>query len=69
MQAKCSGNYANSILGKLDAVNNGFDEAIMLNVEGRVAEGSGENIFLVKNNELITPSVDEGVLKGITRTA
>ncbi|MBI5635626.1 branched-chain amino acid transaminase [Candidatus Micrarchaeota archaeon] len=67
MQAKCSGNYANSILGKLDAVNNGFDEAIMLNIEGRVAEGPGENIFLVKNSELVTPSVGEGILKGITR--
>jgi len=65
-KAKVSGNYANSILAKTDAVRNGFDEAIMLDPEGFVAECSGANLFVVRNDTLITPPVD-AILEGITR--
>ena len=65
--AKAGGNYLNSSLMKVEAHNNGFDEAIALSVEGLVSEGSGQNIFLVKNGELYTPSVDGTFLQGITR--
>ncbi|MGI9015945.1 MAG: branched-chain amino acid transaminase [Euzebya sp.] len=67
--AKASGLYINSSLAKLDAVRGGYDEAIMLNEHGRVAEGSGENIFIVKDGVLVTPPISEGVLQGITRDA
>ncbi|CAN5220144.1 branched-chain amino acid transaminase [soil metagenome] len=67
--AKASGVYINSSLAKLEAVKAGYDEAIMLNEHGRVAEGSGENIFIVKDGLLITPPTHEGVLKGVTRDA
>jgi branched-chain amino acid aminotransferase len=65
--AKCSANYANSILAKMDALSAGYDEAIMLTVGGLVAEGSGENIFRVKDGLLTTPTKTAGVLEGITR--
>jgi branched-chain amino acid aminotransferase len=65
--AKCSANYANSILAKMDALSSGYDEAIMLTTNGLVAEGSGENIFRVKDGILSTPSKAAGVLEGITR--
>ena len=65
--AKCSGNYANSILAKMDALAAGYDEAILLSTNGMVAEGSGENIFRVKNGVLTTPSKSAGILEGITR--
>ncbi|MBQ6099646.1 MAG: branched-chain amino acid transaminase [Methanobrevibacter sp.] len=65
--AKCSANYMNSQLAKLEAIDNGFDEAIMLDYEGHVSEGSGENIFLVENGKLFTPSMSSSNLKGITR--
>jgi len=65
--AKCSANYANSILAKMDALSAGYDEAIMLTVGGLVAEGSGENIFRVKDGILSTPTKTAGVLEGITR--
>lgn len=66
-QAKCSANYANSALAKLEAVSAGYDEAILLNSQGMVAEGPGENIFRVKDGILSTPPASSGVLRGITR--
>jgi len=66
-QAKSTANYANGGLAKAEAVKNGYDEAIMLNTEGYVTEGSGENIFRVKNGVLSTPPASAGVLRGITR--
>lgn len=64
---KISGLYVNNILAKTDAVLAGFDEALLLNQDGSVAEGTGENLFLVKNGGLITPSLHSGILGGITR--
>ena len=64
---KLSGLYLNSILAKTDALANGFDEAIMLNQDGHVCEGTGENIFLVYENKLVTPTLESNVLPGITR--
>ena len=65
--AKCGANYMNSQLAKLEAIDNGFDEAIMLDYEGHVSEGSGENIFLVEGEKLFTPAMSSSNLKGITR--
>ncbi|MSQ11108.1 MAG: branched-chain amino acid transaminase [Dehalococcoidia bacterium] len=66
-RVKLSGLYVNSILAKTDAVLAGFDEAILLNNEGFVSEGSGENLFLVKHGQLVTPPLYNGILPGITR--
>ena len=66
-RAKITGIYVNSALAKTEAEENGFDEAIMLTAEGHVAEGSAENIFIVRNGELITPPVTDNILEGITR--
>ena len=66
-QAKCSANYANSALAKMEAVAGGYDEAIILNQHGMVAEGPGENIFRVKDGILSTPPASSGILRGITR--
>lgn len=68
-QAKCSANYANSILAKMDALSAGYDEAILLTLDGHVAEGSGENIFMVKNGAIYTPTTHSGILNGITRVS
>ena len=65
--AKASGNYLNSIIASSEAKEAGADEAILLSEGGYVAEGPGENIFLVKNGRLITPSEDADILLGITR--
>ncbi|MBF0144845.1 MAG: branched-chain amino acid transaminase [Magnetococcales bacterium] len=65
-RAKTVGNYPNSILAKSEALSCGFDEALLLDTEGYVAEGSGENIFILKNRTLITPPLDSA-LAGITR--
>lgn len=65
-KAKFTGNYVNSVLAKLEARKMGFDEGLLLDPEGYLAEGSGENLFIVKNGKLFTPSV-ETVLEGITR--
>ncbi len=65
-KAKVSGNYANSIMAKTDASRNGFDEAIMLDPQGYVAECTGANLFVVRNGKLITPPAD-AILEGITR--
>lgn len=64
---KLVANYANSILAKLDAISSGYDEAILLSTEGKVTEGPGENIFVVKEGTLVTPPVSAGILPGITR--
>lgn len=65
-RAKVTGIYVNSALAKSEANANGFDEAIMLNENGHVSEGSGENIFMVRDGKLITPSPADNVLEGIT---
>jgi branched-chain amino acid aminotransferase len=65
-QSKASGFYINSMLAKMDALENGFNEALMLDLNGNVAECSGENIFMIKDNVLFTPS-KENCLNGITR--
>jgi len=65
-KAKATGNYVNSAMAKMEAVRNGFDEAIMLTPEGYVAEGSGENVFVVRDGEIITPP-SSAVLEGITK--
>jgi branched-chain amino acid aminotransferase len=65
-RAKVTGIYVNSALAKTEAQLNGFDEAIMLNADGHVSEGSGENIFIIRNGRLITPSPSDNVLEGIT---
>ncbi len=67
VEAKASGNYVNSLLANYEAKHSGFDEAILLAGEGYVSEGSGENIFIVKNNKLITPDDSADILLGITR--
>ncbi|MEM3372765.1 MAG: branched-chain amino acid transaminase [Candidatus Anstonellales archaeon] len=67
--AKASGHYLNSMLAKNEAIDKGFDEAILLNLDGYVSEGSGENIFMVKNNKIITPPISSDCLPGITRDA
>ena len=64
---KICGIYVNSILAKTEATLAGFDEAILLNHDGHVCEGSGENIFIVMDGRLITPPLEENVLPGITR--
>ncbi|MCI4360110.1 MAG: branched-chain amino acid transaminase [Thermoplasmata archaeon] len=66
-QAKCAANYANSALAKMEAKAGGYDEAILLNSQGMVAEGPGENIFRVKNGIVSTPPASSGILRGITR--
>ena len=66
-RAKFSGLYITNALAKTDAMENGFDEAIMLNAEGYVAEGSGANLFLVMDGKLVTPASYDGCLIGITR--
>ncbi len=66
-RGKISGGYINSAFARKEATDGGFDEAIMLNKYGRVAEGSAENLFIVRDGKLITPSLSEGVLEGVTR--
>jgi len=65
-RAKVTGIYVNSALAKTEANLNGFDEAIMLNADGHVSEGSGENIFIIRHGELITPTPADNILEGIT---
>lgn len=67
--AKAGGNYLNASLVKMDAILNGFSEGIMLTHDGLVAEGSGENLFIVKDGELITAPASTSILPGITRDA
>lgn len=67
LRGKISGTYVTSALAKTEAVERGFDEAIFLNSRGKLAEGSAMNLFLVKNGTLVTPSVTQDILEGITR--
>ncbi len=64
---KICGIYVNSILAKTEATLAGFDEAIILNQDGHVCEGSGENLFVIANGQIITPNLEDNVLPGITR--
>jgi branched-chain amino acid aminotransferase len=66
-QAKMGGNYLNSIIATQEAKRNGVDEAILLDHNGNVSEAPGENIFIVKNGQLVTPSLASSALEGITR--
>ncbi|MGD0780171.1 MAG: branched-chain amino acid transaminase [Dehalococcoidales bacterium] len=66
-QIKATGIYINNALAKTEAIQNGYDEAIVLAPDGHVSEGSGENIFLVMDGKLITPATTDNILKGITR--
>ncbi len=67
MNAKTTGLYVNSVLASEEAHRNGFSEAILLNTDGNVAEGAGENIFLIRDGDIYTPDLSQGVLAGITR--
>ena len=67
LRGKISGAYITSALAKTEAVESGFDEAILMNSQGKVCEATGMNIFMVRNGKLITPSVDQDILEGITR--
>jgi len=66
-KAKISGQYVNSVLAKREAKRQGYDEAIMLDRDGRVAEGTGENIFAIHKGRIYTPPLDMPILEGITR--
>lgn len=66
-QAKTVSNYTNSILANLEATDDGYDEALLLDAAGFVSEGSGENVFLVKDGVIYTPDLSAGALNGITR--
>mgnify|MGYP001139418867 FL=1 len=68
-QAKASGNYLNSVMAKLDALRAGFDDAILLDSKSSVSEGTGENIFVIKNGEIVTPPTSASILVGITRNS
>lgn len=67
--AKSGGNYLNSQLIKIEALKNGCSEGIALDVNGFVSEGSGENIFIIKKNEVYTPPISSAILPGITRAS
>ena len=67
VKAKAAANYSNAALARVEALENGYDEAIMLNSNGKVAEGSAENIFILKDGQIITPPLTSGILEGITR--
>lgn len=67
VKGKVTGHYVNSVLAKMEAKREGYSEGILLDHCGYVAEGSGENIFLVQNGELVTPGEDASILNGITR--
>lgn len=67
LRGKISGAYITSSLAKTEAVESGFDEAILMNSQGKVCEASGMNVFMVRNNKLITPGLNQDILEGITR--
>ena len=67
--AKASGQYLNSVLAKIEATKSGYEEAILLDSQGFVCEGSGENIYAVRHGKLITPPQTAGILDGISRNA
>jgi branched-chain amino acid aminotransferase len=64
---KATGNYLNSSFARIEANQHGYNEAIMLNEEGKVTEGTGENLFIVRDGVISTPPVSDGLLQGITR--
>ena len=66
-EAKAAANYSNATLARVEALDDGYDEAIMLNHQGNVSEGSAENIFIVNDGQIITPPLTAGILEGITR--
>jgi branched-chain amino acid aminotransferase len=66
-RAKITGAYVNSALAKTDAILGGYDEALVLDHEGHISEGSAENVFLVRDGILVTPPVNSNILEGITR--
>jgi branched-chain amino acid aminotransferase, group I len=66
-QAKAVSNYSNSILANMEALDDGYDEALLLDTAGFVAEGAGENVFVVKDGVVYTPDLSAGALNGITR--
>jgi len=66
-RAKCYGNYIGNTLADIDIKASGFDAAIMLTLEGKVSEGTGDNIFIVREGKVITPSITQGILEGVTR--
>ena len=67
MKSKAAANYSNAALARVDALKEGYDEAIMLNYQGHVAEGSAENLFIVQDGQTLTPPITSGILEGITR--
>jgi branched-chain amino acid aminotransferase len=67
LRGKISGAYITSSLAKTEAVAAGFDEAILMNTQGKVSEASGMNLFVIRNGQLITPGPDQDILEGITR--
>ena len=67
MQSKSAANYSNAALARVEALKSGYDEAIMLNSNGKVAEGSAENIFIIKKGIIKTPPLNADILPGITR--
>jgi branched-chain amino acid aminotransferase len=67
--AKATGQYINGVLAKVESLKAGYDEAIMLNQQGYLADGSGENVFVVRGGRLFTPPISAGCLDGITRAS
>jgi branched-chain amino acid aminotransferase len=67
--AKGTGMYINSSMAKVEAIKAGYDEAVLLSPQGFVSECTGENIFIVKNGQIVTPPVSAGALEGITQDA
>ena len=67
VKGKICGQYVNSVIAKRDAIAAGYDEAIMLDVNGYVSECTGENLFMVKNQKIVTPGFGSSILGGITR--
>jgi branched-chain amino acid aminotransferase len=68
-RSKIVGAYVNSAFSKSEAVLNGYDEAIVLTIDGHVSEGSAENLFMVRDGKLLTPAITDDILEGITRTS
>src|SRR5439155_18948667 len=65
--AKASGQYLNSVLAKVESMKAGYDEAILLDVHGYVCEGTGENVYIVRDGRIATPAQHNSILDGITR--
>jgi len=67
--AKASGQYINGVLAKIESLKAGYDEAVLLNEQGTVTDGSGENVFIVRDRVLTTPPISAGCLDGVTRSS